>query len=706
MKELEYVDQVECLETQIYLMENELNALKLARDKTVYTPVRLEEIEAPTHYPSPVLTDSSDAPHVASWLAFEQDSECEELEWEKKNSRLIAEAGGFKIYVSPDKQKHSSDNKKSSVLTVHKGQLSIDTFITSHTDLLNTLYDVLYSVESEQRSQSPFTYSPSYFYETGALSSLMWRGYGKQWIKGVAKPMPLKKELEYLAINKNSIPLDKMIMTTFQLIHGYIQCLHLTQFYIHVPYLMTYFIQPGQPSRHILQSPAIMALCSTICLQACHHISAIIPPHASTCYALYYFEHARELVSDRFDECSLEIMVTYTFMAFHQLKLNRDQETLKYIEMAKRIYATLEPMYHNNGRSEESVLFHRVNRCIRHVYDTAMIHSMIKRGGHNKYGGQRDFSQMVKGNDMGTVTLSPQDTTEERDAILLVQLKTQLQESFYSIMISKPSTEDLASCIGEFSHQIEMALRHWYRTSLPRHFQLPVPLFEFNPSDYEFNLMLEYECGGKTVSPKLLCVIYLYYTYLLMSRCYLPKYPNEFHPPPDQVQEYLKLLELERKARIPSSSVRTTKRWQKFLYRKVHGKEYQLEVEGMDQDELKYIENLFMSVKQEEWNFSLPLAHISVIAALQLVRLSQYLVTRSNPCFMDYKWLVNACEILVRASRFKYNIPEQGITLGRIRTSIALCVKMIRDHAVYEKVESMDDVLEHLEQEFEESVYI
>ncbi|KAI8881793.1 hypothetical protein K501DRAFT_329641 [Backusella circina FSU 941] len=698
MKELEYIDQIECLETQICLMENELNVLKLTQDKTAFPSVRLEEIEAPTHYPSPVLTDSSDAPHVASWLAFEQDSECEEQEWERKNNKLIAESGEFKIYVTPDK--HKENKKKSCILTVHKGKLSIHTSIASHTDLLNTLYDILYSVESEQHRKSSFTYSPSYFYETGGLSSLMWRGYGKQWIKGVAKPVPLKKEIEHLALTKHTFPSD---MTTLQLIYAYVNCLHLTQFYIHVPYFMTHFIQP---SCNILRSPAVMALCSAICLQACHHISAIIPSHSSTLYALYYFEQARELVCDRFDEVSLEIMVTYTFMAFYQLKLNKDQEALKYIEMAKRMYTSLEPVYHNNGHSQESVLFYRVNRCIRYVYNTAMIHSMVKQGGFNKYGDQRDFSDMVKGNDMTTVTLSDQDTAQEKDAILLVQLKTQLQQSFYSIMISKPSTEDLTSCIGEFSHQIEMALRHWYRNSLPRHFQLPVPLFEFNPSDYEFNLMLEYECSSKTISPKLLCVIYLYYTYLLMSRCYLPKYPNEFHPPPEEVQEYLKILEMERKANNPSSPARTSKRWEKFLYRKAHGKEYQLQVEGLDKDDLKYIENLFMSVKQEEWNFSLPLAHISVIAALQLVRLIHYLVTRGNACYMDYKWLVNACEILVRASRFKYNIPELGITLGRIRTSIALSVKMIRDYAVYEKVENMDDVLQHLEEEFEESVYI
>jgi hypothetical protein len=65
---------------------------------------------------------------------------------------------------------------------------------------------------------------------------------------------------------------------------------------------------------------------------------------------------------------------------------------------------------------------------------------------------------------------------------------------------------------------------------------------------------------------------------------------------------------------------------------------------------------------------------------------------------------MNAWETLLRASRFKYSQPDQGITLDRIRVNILLCMNIIRKHSIHEKVEGIDLMLEKLQREFNNSV--
>lgn len=153
------------------------------------------------------------------------------------------------------------------------------------------------------------------------------------------------------------------------------------------------------------------------------------------------------------------------------------------------------------------------------------------------------------------------------------------------------------------------------------------------------------------------------------------------------------------------STAKTSLRWENLILWIVHFKrDQQADVfEGTESD---YIEKLITYVHSEKWNFDMPVARISVLAAIHIVRLVQYLMTRNYSCFLDYKWLMNICEMLLRASRFNYSLPEEGTTLDRIRANILLCMNITRNNSAHEKVEEIDLMPEKLEREFNDSVWL
>ncbi|KAI8640270.1 hypothetical protein BD408DRAFT_317706, partial [Parasitella parasitica] len=84
---------------------------------------------------------------------------------------------------------------------------------------------------------------------------------------------------------------------------------------------------------------------------------------------------------------------------------------------------------------------------------------------------------------------------------------------------------DFPSYIGVFGHHIEMAMRNWYRNSLPESYQLSLPLFDDHINDLDFFTTLEKECQESPIP--LLTTIALYNEYLIMAKSYIPKNPAE-----------------------------------------------------------------------------------------------------------------------------------------------------------------------------------
>jgi hypothetical protein len=729
MQELEYVKQVEDLEAQICMMEKELNSFKLAQDKNAVEIRSVTEEEEKssseedeaidngsppitTDYPSPVSMDYTSAPspklsefsmnhkmfgrcpghhkYVPDYMHNEQHHK---KKWGKnKHSQLVAKAGNVQVYITPQEEKEV----KSWALTVNKdGGMTINTYITSHADLLHHLKDIIYTVDNNTaiNQPNPSLQSPNHTYITSAISSFLWKSYGKQRIKNMTKSFQIQYNEEKVVTLVS--PIQELIKTTVKIIHAYVNCLHLSQFYLYVPYFLKQYIH-SYSLNNVLQSPAVMALCSVIALQPCKHIAEFIPSNAYTDYGCYYFEQARELISEKFDDMSMETMATYAFMAAYKLKLKKYDEGLKYIDMSRRIYSVLQAT-----TQDEVVFLQRMNRCIRFVSDTAFMHEMVARGGPHKYGGRRNFVELLKGNDVIPVMPSDQDSAQEKEFILLIQLKSELQKKLHSVLLNNPISNTLPSCVGEFSHQMEMALRYWYRHDLPDRFQLSLPLFEDAMSDLDFFTTLEKECHGEKLSPKLLCIIYIYNEYLVMARAYVPKNPNQDFPSVDELIARFHDIEAQNKCNDTVPPPRTSLRWEKFLYRVIHFNRFHLPP-GTEKNEEKHLRELLTSVQLGDMSFEMPIAQVAIVSALNMVRFTQFLISKSYACFLDYKWLMNAWEMLLRASRFKY---EHGaVTLQRIRANMLLCMNIMKQHPIYEKVQGIDEVLDKMKDEFDECI--
>ncbi|KAI8876862.1 hypothetical protein K501DRAFT_199468 [Backusella circina FSU 941] len=736
MQELEYVKQVEDLEAQICMMEKELNTFKLAQDKNALeiksnhkensseedkeeedkSTTTTKNLPITTDYPSPISMDfrSTPSPKITEIsLEYNMFGGCpdrqkyvpkyfhnEQHRHVKKNNQLVAKSGNLQVYISPQQQKENKNEKQSWVLTVNKeGGMTINTFITTHAELLHNLQDILHAVDKNTCINQP---NPSLVsisdepYITSAISSFLWKSYGKQRIKNMTKSF----QIEYNETMVTRIsPIQNLTHVTLQIVHAYMNCIHLTHFFLHIPYFIKHYINP-YPLNDILQSPAVMAVCSTLALLPCRHVTAFIPSDAYSDYANYYFDQARELISERFDEMTLETMMTYAFMASYKLKRKKFDEGLKYIDMAKRIYSVLQPV-----TPEEVVFLQRMNRYIRLVDDTAFAYEMVARGGLFKFGGHRNFIELLKGNDVIPVMSSNQDTAQEKEFILLIQLKSQLQNKLHSVLLNYPISNTLPSCVGEFSHQMEMALRYWYRHDLPDRFQLSLPLFEDTLSDLDFFTTIEQECYDEKISPKILCAINVYNEYLVMARAYVPKNPEQDFPSVDELIKRFHDLDAQNRFNDPLPPPRTSLRWEKFLYRIIHFNRFH-RPPGVDlgskQDEEQHLRLLLSSVQLEDMNFDMPIVQIAIVSALNMVRFIQFLITKAYTCFLDHKWLMNAWDILLRASRFKYE--HGGVTLQRIRANMLLCINIMKQHPIYEKVNGFDEVLIKLQEEFDECI--
>jgi hypothetical protein len=326
-------------------------------------------------------------------------------------------------------------------------------------------------------------------------------------------------------------------------------------------------------------------------------------------------------------------------MASCKFKLRDNIECLKYIGMGDRICSILTPLYDDittTTTNTDIVMFHRTHRLIRYIHRAASVYEAIKRDNPNKHEGRRNFSELLEGINVSTVMLSNQDTLQEKEFIHLIQLRAQLEQSLHSIIHSRPNSTTLATCVGELSHQMEMTMRFWYRSVLPERYQLSLPLFENKMADVDYFRVLERECKERALAPKLLCLIYLYNEYLVVGKAYVPKNPSKLQLTANQLLDYFRQVELNHTRNEYLPTDKTSLRWEKLILGIVHFKRDE-QIDGFKDTESDYIEKLITCVHPEEWNFDMPVARISVLAAIYIMRLVQYLVTKEYSCFLDYK---------------------------------------------------------------------
>ncbi|KAI9360999.1 hypothetical protein BD770DRAFT_308874, partial [Pilaira anomala] len=147
----------------------------------------------------------------------------------------------------------------------------------------------------------------------------------------------------------------------------------------------------------------------------------------------------------------------------------------------------------------------------------------------------------------------------------MFQLRGMIRESSQHIIAN-----DLKSYISQFGHQVEMAMRHWYREVLPTQFQLVgLALFEDELSDIEFFMKLELECKKESSGVPLLITLSVYNEYLIMSKSYLPRKQYAGHilnvSPEELLEKYKAMKTCD--GTIPQQQERSDHHWLKIIGR-------------------------------------------------------------------------------------------------------------------------------------------
>lgn len=761
IQELEHMKEIEYLQKQILAMENELSVLKLARDNmkevhsptpdppspptSVHTFVKAEDEVSYHDYPSPVSMSSVqdiikkrtryrdhlfvqqehdeafpeqqgylqhylsqrhiDHHDADAMIAYEERLQAyKDLIDSCRNMRtvkVIAKSNDIEATVTQDQ------TTKPWKLTVKNGNMTIDTYITSHTELMTQMSGMLSSsIYQKKTSNIPFPLCDLVMPPKNAMgaviSVMIWRKYGKSKFKSLTKYTPtLMHSRRPNQITK--VTYDNITNTSMRLISTYFQCLHLKMMFVHIPTFLRLFMQD---EHQIIHSPVVMGLCAVICHQGCKHLEKVLPVNVLPDYALYYYEQARNLISERFDEASLETLLTYTYMAVYNVKVQNDAEGDKYLSLAERIYNILLPKYQfKNGEpeSDEAILFARVYRSIFHLRSVIHLHDLMDNIFTVKQ--RTSPARMFRLIDNETeldIYISSTDSPKEVQFIKMRRYIKKLREAVKE-GARCASSEDFPSYIGVFGHHVEMAMRHWYRTTLPPEFQLSLPLFEDNIPAIEFFTKLEVECCDSPIP--ILTTLDLYNEFLIMSKSYIPKYPDDACVTKDDLTIAYKSI-LYNRPLNKDEAERLDKgkghHWVMVLKKLRMLKElghHSFTAAELDEPDEQYFARFITAIDPAKINFDIPFIHTSIRTAFNMVRIVQFLLSKDYSCYLDLRWVLNAWEVLLRAARFKYQQPgDKEVTLDRIRANLILCLNILREEFDYSDRDPTGTFIEELEQ--------
>ncbi|KAG1445641.1 hypothetical protein G6F55_011871 [Rhizopus delemar] len=697
LQEIEYIEQIELLENQMVTIESEMNTLKLAQNKNFSHHSAETTVE--TDYPSPVSLYSQD-------YRIPKDEETNKQNDKNTDQKSQYQKASQSFMIAKYNQMEASITKQEETkpwqLTLKNGHLIIDTYVNSYSELMSSLRNMLATQkQAEYPLLSPHISLHTKTAITDTLSIVMWRKYGKSRLKAMIK------NKTFLLLNETSeevkvVPVDTLNTLTLQLIHAYIQCIHTVRFSIHVRSFIKLFMSDQQS---ILNSPAVMALCSDICQRPCKHISKILPANTASDYALYYFEQSRNLISDRFDEMDIEVLTTYVFMASYKVKAKKYDESLKYLSMAETIYNALLPSYESAMKKKdgppEAKLLNRLYRNICHTRHILELNDILNQKS-DKQKMIRKLLSFPNNPDHSFVQPTDDDSELELKHIHLKNLIYKLHDHIKHAakMAIGP---DLPAFVGAFTHHIEMAMHHWYKHELSTEFKLSLPLFE-DISDLEFFTILELECGHS--SPfGFLTTLTVYNEYIIASKSFFPKSPKEMLIDADKLLEHFYKIENELPD-ICDAKHENGLFWTKLLTKMKHIKSYHIKdfMETYEGTEDEYFRELIIAMNPSAIRISMPYIQKAIIASLNTVRLIQFLHTHDYSCLIDMRWVMNAWHTLLRTIRFEHELYDcSTITLNRIKANMLLCIGFMNDlanlsqnHSAHDVVTSMKEQLQSL----------
>ncbi|CEP09207.1 hypothetical protein [Parasitella parasitica] len=683
------VSQVESLNNQIKDMENLMKDMSKNRG---FSNLALSPVNS-----IPSLIDDSDK----SISSYDNDSiiclasippnveinNLDEFITPKPNKRikLIASSGdNTHAYLSPN-EKNSSKGQDGSApwtLTFKKGNICIDTNVKTHTDLLSNLYDMMSAVQLLPQVPPKVSLAVKQHSLIGILNSLIRKKYGKTHCKNVARSVrifitPDLSTVNTMVISQSS---DSIQTTSMKLLRAYLRCQHLQQLAIHVRTFIRLYVDGNA----LENSPAAMALCAAICTLRCKHVADCLPSISLVEYSKFYFERARDLLSDLFDQFDLETLTSYTFMTIYKLTVSHTEEALLYAGMAERIILILAPHYDailkqkNTDNTNASFLLKKgeavhFSRLRNHLH-RAQTFEQISRAGNPTITPTAKDSVLLNDKDLPFCTLihmgegkweiAEDDSVQEKWFAEMNGYILRLQRAEHEASRAAQSC-DLHHLVGLIGHQVEMATRHWYYKVLPPEFRLSLPLYDSSMSCKEYYTTLERECSHSAIP--VLTTLALYEEWIVLSQTYLPK------KMPSPENDWRLLNEVWR----GGSTVDTTN--QKWIRRvaKLMDLRKAIEFEGTDQEYLLAV-NAMLGPTETAVNSATIL--LALHSAFNTIRLVQFLRSRAADCYFDIRILINAWQYLLTISKLQGLMPAEVLAfIPRIHRNLTTCMSIVQE---------------------------
>ncbi|GAB5589837.1 hypothetical protein Unana1_04737 [Umbelopsis nana] len=445
-----------------------------------------------------------------------------------------------------------SSPEKEWTLALTKNGLRIETNIKSVQDLM---HQVQYMAAQMNRVKNPALYSHPLTMEPN--NTLLIKFGKKAWVKilegnrkALHRCVVFMQDQALPDVNRIQMLIpDVSTNMTLRLLQVYFSCQHLKQLSVHRKTFNKMFFQQND-----IRAP-VYALCAAIVTMRCKHVLQAVPYESQLVYGEYYFNLARDMYSEQFDDLSIEAYCTLAFMAMYKVNLMRPSEAENYLSLAKRIGQALLPNYsqisadpieglelRNFSLSGEAEMFKRLMATCNHL--TFMLF-LLKHPPRHKGEPHKEFNyklpHKVKHNHAErymtihggvhprSLLLSyiVDESASELRYIQQSRYVALLREVVHSVMsnvasharLPKSTSFMIATC-----SVFEQNMRNWYHRTLPKELQVALPLFDDSVSDATLIEAVAVDRNRDSVPLSLL--ISFYHEYVVVMKKVLPRLPQ------------------------------------------------------------------------------------------------------------------------------------------------------------------------------------
>ncbi|CAO3615923.1 unnamed protein product [Cunninghamella blakesleeana] len=540
-------------------------------------------------------------------------------------------------------------------------------------------------------------------------------------LTATSSPLPFKKE--------NNSPSPPSLTTTFLLVKKYTECQHLYQFAIHLPTFYRYFehvdINTRQEHDYTELSPALTSFCAVLCTFDCDHIRHLIPEHHLHYYGHFYFEHAKNAISERFDEVSLELLTSYVFMAIYQWNTHFEKESLFYADLANRLATVLSSefdekekhhQHHQHCNSDmddkdDTIHFYRILSYLAHnfMYQQQgsefeqscqirdlqqLIHRLNETKKNHSYFDQEEIHDPLDMNlndhddNVGYPSLSPNYFISKQLESHFLQYHTYRHELQLMIKLDRQNYHKNCASLMEMmiylTFMIEDRSMRWYNGLDEKYRFTTLSLFDsavsVTDTDY-FDILNNKECE-KDIIPALM-TLSIYDECLLMGLSALPK--RQFTELELNLSSTLSQFWDGSKNGLDDSAAEKLgldkEKW-KRRFVKMNKMRMEIDKQDMltDEEFLDLVVDSLYSSENQRYNY--PFIYHSFLAAINTIRISYFLLYRrrllGTCCYFDKRLVINAKTLLSRLLLGESALdPSIRQYEPMIREKILFCDKMI-----------------------------